>query len=347
MTDFGDTESDSVKRPASLARGRLDPQLITVRKTWSEQSGYSFSEEWEGDYRAINNAFDNPNYVCGANQVIAQRATHSERANMTISFGHRTKEEARANYAQPEEFKSIWLLDATAVELPLWRHPEYRAILDDSPYQLHQVYPLCRQIWMATQQFISAWESRYATEVNEGIISVPIDQESLGQGVLRLSRPFDIWELVGRPTEGDIEHKLAVGRELADNILHGRSTYTQYRQTLQNRAVVSSNMGIGFSSANIPINYLYTNNHMIRIINSDIWGLENTRSRTPAGCRDVNAPKRALIASLRRDTSVGRYWRFLPPTTIELTNGSIEHSRNFIEMLPHEINETVTPIYTG
>ena len=138
--------------------GDLGVKKLSARRTWTEKTGYSFSEFYEGHHSAINLAFQNPNIICGANHVVADRNYGSEKATMNVTFGHRTKEEAIANFAQPEEFKSFWSFEPQLVRMEMWRHPVYFNILNDQPYASGVTYPLARQIWLAVQQFLRAWE---------------------------------------------------------------------------------------------------------------------------------------------------------------------------------------------
>lgn len=332
------------ERP-SLAKSKKIPESIPIqkvrgRRTWTEKTGYNFEEVYEGHHADINRAFDDPRFVCGANQVIAQRDHASEKASMTVSFGHRTKFESILNLAQPEEFKSVWTFEPSVETLPIWRHPAYIP-LDYRPYESGVNYPLARQIWLAVNQYLRAWEDRFGLEVREAIRNIPIDQPDIR--FLRLFENFDIFHYVKAPefgTEEEKTNKRALAVSMANNLLYGRSTFTVFRYILKNTSVVASNSGYSFGLTGH--NNLYTSPDMARIVAQNVFGLEAARSRTPAGCRPVTAPKRALI----RDLITGFKnvsWLSYPATTTELTNGSIEVVRMWVERFAFEIDTNITP----
>lgn len=338
---FGEHELQSTSRIVN----RPGVRKVSARRTWTEKTGYSFQEVYQGHHSDISRAFDNPNIVCGANSVVADRDFGSESATMAVSFGHRTKAEARANYAQPEEYKDFWAFEPQLIRLPIWRHPSYANVLDSFPYASGVVYPLARQIWIATNRFIQAWEERYNSEVTEDIVNIPYPDDALG--ILLLNRPFSIWELVEPPTFGtpaELAIKRNLGQDMAIKIMLGQTHFKEYRYILKNTTVVPSNSGV--SPALIHDKRLFTSGNLAYVIGRNVWGLNILRSRTPALCRPISAPRLALIRNLRSGRLAGSSWRPFPGKTTEINNGSIEIVRYWEEQFGFEIDTNITPYIT-
>ena len=92
----------------TIQKGIGAPTLISSRHTWNEETGYNTSEFYVGGRDELWAAYNDPRFVCGAQQVIFDEDKDNQTATLTIDFSHRTRAEAQANYAQPEEFKSAW-----------------------------------------------------------------------------------------------------------------------------------------------------------------------------------------------------------------------------------------------
>lgn len=336
----------------TIKRGQLGLRQVAARRTWSEKTGYSFSRHYEGHHVAVDRGFDNPSIVCGANQVVANRNYASEKATLDVSFSHRTVQESRANWAQPEEYKEFWGFEPQQVEIPIWRHSAY-VLLNFSTYVSGVFYPLTRQIWMAANHYRQMWESRYQQEVTEEIIRIPVPNDVPGR--LQLNRPFDIMELVRAPSEFGLFYpddddatrarKIGLMRELGRAVFMGKTHVKEYRYVLKQTAVVPSN-----ASVTPALQYdrrLLTSAQIAWLVRRNVYFHALVRRQTPAACRPIFAPRLSLSNSLTRSPRFAQVlWRGYPGRVTEINNGSIEITRFWEEQFDFEIDYNITPLLT-
>lgn len=319
------------------------PTILSTRHTWSEQTGYNTSEFYVGDRSQMWLAFNDPRFVCGAQQVVLDEDQDSRRSTMTIDFSHRTRREAQANYAQPEEFKDVWTLESQVENVEIWRHPRYSRLNALDGYTANSKYPLGRLIVLATQQYERIFLQAVATQIQETATDLSGTTPAEGfPGVASLTRQFNIWDYVKQPTGDGSQDAIDLGRCLADNILKGKTTHQLFRQVVTNRSVVPSNARYAQNIFPWRAGYVSTR-QLCWIILQNIYGLENARSRTPAGCRPVSASKWSLIQGLLNwygQESV--VWLPYAPSIVELTNGSFEITRNWVEQFTWEIDGCIT-----
>lgn len=314
------------------------PTLKNQRFTWSETSGYNTQEVYTGDFRQLVRAFDDPVYVCGAQQVVLEKDPESEAGRLSVDFGHRTRREAQLNYSQPENFKDVWVLESQVENVEVWRAPKF-ASLSDNQFVSNGRFPLGQLIVFATQQYLAAFNQAIAVQINETIGRIETTPPEGHPGQLNLVKAFDIKDYVDLSDAN--ETQVALAECLADSVLKGKTTHPQFRQVVTNQSVVPSNSFFSNSLFDWRRGYISTL-QLCWTIRANIFGLEAQRARTPAACRPISASKWSMIRGLlSRFGDV--HWLPYAPTITELNNGSFEISRSWVEFFDWEVEECTIP----